>query len=213
MSTSPTLFNAQDSSAPGHYPPSQTALLLLDFHVAFVQQAAGENGSEAARIAVIMRKWAHSVGITVVYGIVDVNDEPFPTLKDTQRLQIYLNSLRLAGGEEVPELCNDPTENEATFKRMPGIVSALKSPGMEEFLRKKGIQSLLLCGLSTSGCLMRTAIAATDAQFVVTVIADGCADRDQELHEVVLHKILPTRAHVSTAAEFEQGYASAIGRT
>jgi nicotinamidase-related amidase len=208
------IFNASDVSAPGHYPPSQTALLLLDFHTMFVQ---GDNaiGSAPAQVAADLRTWAHSHNITVIHALVDVHGTPYTTIKGLPRLSPLLTALRAegGGGQELTLLRENLAEGEATFSRTPGFVSALKSPGIEEFLREKGIKSLILAGLSTSGCVLRTAIPATDAEYVVTVISDGCADRDEEVHKLVLEKILPTRAYVLTAAEFTKGYAQVISRT
>jgi nicotinamidase-related amidase len=63
-----------------------------------------------------------------------------------------------------------------TFTRRIGHVSALKSPSVLGFREEKGIGSSLLTGLSTGGCVMRTALAGCDADFVITVVEDGCAD-------------------------------------
>jgi nicotinamidase-related amidase len=71
-------------------------------------------------------------------------------------------ALSMAHGEP-QELMEGGDDMDVTFKRRPGYVSALKSPGLEDFLREKGIQSLFLAGLSTSGCVLRTALAAGDA--------------------------------------------------
>ena len=91
-------------------------------------------------------------------------------------------------------------------------MSALKSPGLEDFLQEKGIKSLVLAGLSTSGCVLRTAVAACDAEYVVTVISDGCADPVEGVHELLVGKVLNSRGYVTTAAEFHDGFAKASGK-
>ena len=58
---------------------------------------------------------------------------------------------------------------------------------------------------------MRTAIVASDAQYVVSVISDGCADSVEGLHDIVVGKLL-NRGYVATAAEFQEGFAKAAGR-
>ncbi|KAF1348239.1 Isochorismatase hydrolase [Lizonia empirigonia] len=108
--------------------------------------------------------------------------------------------------DESASLLDGRDSLDATFLRTPGYVSALKSPGLLDFLQEKGIQSLVLTGLSTSGCVLRTAVPATDAGFVVTVLSDACADQSRELHDILMDKVLPTRAHVTTATEFLQRY-------
>lgn len=108
-----------------------------------------------------------------------------------------------AGGAE-PEALRGQSRNEVTFLRRPGYVSALKSPGLLEYLGRKGVKSLVLAGLSTSGCVMRTAVAASDEEFVVTVLSDGCMDPVEGLHEVIIGKLL-NRGWVATSEEFREG--------
>ncbi|KAF2239491.1 Isochorismatase hydrolase [Viridothelium virens] len=200
-------FNAADVSAPGHYGPSQTALLLLDFHSIFVQKHGGSNAPAALEVATKMRTWAKSQDIQVIHCLIDLNATPSPTCKDADRLAGTVTALKSSGGEESIELI-EGGGNDITFTRRPGCVSAMNSPGLDDHLQEKGIKSLVLTGLSTSGCVMRTALAASDAEYVVTVISDGCADRDQGLHQIILEKVLNNRGYVTTAAEIQEDFAN-----
>ncbi|PVH73174.1 Isochorismatase hydrolase [Cadophora sp. DSE1049] len=189
------LFNTADPSTPGHYAPSQTAFLLLDFHSAFTDKT-GPKAWAAINVAVRMKSWAQSQGIPIIHCLLDISQSPFATCKDAGS----------AGGEE-PEALRGQSENEVTFLRRPGYVSALKSPGLLEYLESKGIKSLILAGLSTSGCVMRTAVAASDEEFVVTVLSDGCMDPVEGLHDVVVGKLL-NRGWVATCEEFREGFSA-----
>jgi nicotinamidase-related amidase len=210
MATLESTFNAADTSAPGHYGPSQTALLLLDFHSLFVHKIAGSEGPAALEVAAKMRIWAKSQGIQVIHGLVDINTTPFPTCKDADRFAGTVTAMKSDGGEEHAELFEGYGED-VTFTRSLGYVSALKSPGLDDFLQKKGIKSLVLTGLITSGCVARTAIAASDAEYVVSVISDGCADPVEGIHDLMVGKFLNNRGYVTTAAEFQEGFAKATG--
>ncbi|KAI1383745.1 Isochorismatase hydrolase [Hypoxylon trugodes] len=196
------MFDTADITKPGHYSPSQTALLLLDFHTMFVQKAGGPQAPAALDVAVKMRTWAKSLGVQVVHGVIDVNLPPFPTCKDPEMFKNVLAAMQSGGAEEPAELVGEG--DDITFLRRPGYVSALKSPGLEDFLQKKGIKSLILAGLSTSGCVMRTAVAATDAEYVVSVISDACADPAEGVHDMMVGKIL-NRAYVATGSEIQEG--------
>lgn len=207
MSTRPELFKAQDKASPGYYGPKQTAVLLLDFHSFFVEKAAGPGGQPAFENAVKLRDWAKAKGITVIHGLVDTQGTPFETCKGFDMLNNVLWTMSEAGGDKEPAaLTKGAGEDEPTFTRVPGHVSALRSPGMQEFLTKKGIKSLVMCGLSTSGCVTRTAMAGTDAEFVVTVIADACADPSEGVHDMLVGKVLQNRSYVATADEFMKGF-------
>ncbi|KAI9698112.1 MAG: hypothetical protein M1820_007620 [Bogoriella megaspora] len=212
MASLTAMFDPENESAPGHYGSSQTALLLLDFHSAFIEKAGGRRAAMALQVAAKMRIWAKSRGIHIIHCLIDFNATPHATCKDAQRLLSGAETMRLGGAGEPSELLTG-AEDDATFTRKLGYVSARKSPGLDDFLRKNGIRSLILAGLSTSGCVMRTALAATDAEYVVTAISDACADRDEDLHDVVLGKILKNRGYVVTAVEFQEGFVEAtIGR-
>ena len=210
MATLAATFNAADISTPGHYGPSQTALLLLDFHSMFVQKAIGPDIPAALEVAAKMRVWAKSQGIQVIHGLVDINATPYPTCKDANRFAGIAAAMKSSGGEEPAELL-EGGGNDVIFTRRPGYVSALKSPGLDDFLQKKGIKSLVLAGLSTSGCVFRTAITATDAEYVVSVISDGCADPVEGMHDMMVGKMLNNRGYVITAAEFQEGFVKATG--
>ena len=207
MEVLPTMFDASDVSTPGHYKPSQTALLLLDFHIMFVQKVGGSKARAALEVAARVRTWAKSQGIPVIHCLLDLNKTPFSTCKSATRLYDLIAAMNANGGEESTELLQD-YGNDVTFTRRMGHVSALKSPGLEDYLQEKGIKSLFLAGLSTSGCVGRTALSASDAEYVVTVISDGCADSKQEAHDMFL-QALGRRGYVATFAEVQEGYRKA----
>lgn len=201
-----TIFEKSDKASPGHYNASQTAILLLDWHTLFVEKMGGDGARNALETARQMRDWARSNGIQVIHALIDVNDSPFATCKDGGRVAGMAKAMAVGdAGREADSLVDRGKDQ--TFLRTPGHVSALKSPGLEDYLRRAGIHSLVLAGLSTSGCVTRTALAAADAEFVVTVLSDGCADGEDGVHEFMIGKILNRRGYVATAAEFQQGFA------
>jgi nicotinamidase-related amidase len=167
-------------------------------------------GPAALKVAAEMKAWAKSKGIKVIHALIDINTTPFETCKDAARLSAIVTAMGQDGGTECPELLEDAAD-EVTFTRRPGYVSALKSPGLEDFLQKNGIKSLLLAGFSTSGCVTRTALRACDEEYVVSTIADACADPDEELHRIMLEKVLNNRGYVATASEIQKGFEEASG--
>jgi nicotinamidase-related amidase len=203
------MFSAADKTSPGHYGPSQTALLLLDFHSMLVQRIHLQ-GPAALKVAAEMKAWAKSKGIKVIHALIDINTAPFETCKDAARLSAVVSAMGQDGGTECPELLEDAGD-EITFTRRPGHVSALMSPGLEDFLQKNGIKSLLLAGFSTSGCVTRTALRACDEEYVVSTISDACADPDEELHRIMLEKVLNNRGYVATASEIQKGFKETSG--
>ncbi|KAL4725797.1 hypothetical protein ACLX1H_006471 [Fusarium chlamydosporum] len=150
-----------DTSSPYAYRPVETALLLLDWYSLFVEGAAGPNAAAARDVTIQFRKWAKSYGITVIHCLIDANGTLGPVCKDKERYQGFLQVMKTTTDPEPAELRD---ELEVYFQRAPAHVSALNSPGLVEHLKAQGIKSLVLTGLSTSGCVLRTAITATDAE-------------------------------------------------
>lgn len=197
-----------DLSSPFSYSANETMLLILDYHTLFVEASGAD---QAAETTVRLRSWAKIHDITVAHALLDNSrdNDPAPTTKGLERTAQILNTLRdnPAKYEEPVGIKSEEGSDEIVFTRVPGLVSALTSKqpyDIVEYLRQTGHENLILCGLSTSGCTMRTAISATDLGFVVSVIADACHDRDEEVHKVVIGKILPTRAYVFGLEEFQK---------
>ncbi|HWJ26971.1 MAG TPA: isochorismatase family protein, partial [Flavisolibacter sp.] len=59
-------------------------------------------------------------------------------------------------------------------------------------------------GVVTSGVVLATFIDAADKDYQLTVLSDGCMDRDPQVHEVLLEKIFPRSAAVVSCEEWCQ---------
>jgi len=81
-------------------------------------------------------------------------------------------------------------------------LSAFAGSDLEMVLRSFGIQHLVLTGISTNGVVLSTLREATDKDYKLTVLADCCADADEEVHRVLTTKIFPRHADVMTVAEW-----------
>ncbi|MQA81710.1 MAG: isochorismatase family protein [Streptosporangiales bacterium] len=64
--------------------------------------------------------------------------------------------------------------------------SAFFGTSLTASLTAAGIDTLLVCGLTTSGCIRATATDAIQCGFRPLVVADACGDRDPRLHEANL---------------------------
>jgi nicotinamidase-related amidase len=197
------IFDASNPASPLAYPASQTALLLMDFQGMTVARG-GDTAREALAKAKVMRDWALSRDIMVLHSVVDVQGRPPATCKGFERINKLLEAAAAdpSASEEPEEIAFSQRNHEYIALKHPGHNSALKSKGAMEILREHGIQSLLLCGLSTSGCVLRTTMPAADDGFVVSVIEDACMDPVPGLHDTLMKNVIPARAHVATAENF-----------
>jgi nicotinamidase-related amidase len=81
-------------------------------------------------------------------------------------------------------------------------VSAFAGSDLDVVLRSLQVDSLVLSGISTSGVVLSTTRAAADLDYGLTVLRDGCADLDVEVHRVLLDKVFPRQAEVVLVDEW-----------
>jgi nicotinamidase-related amidase len=67
----------------------------------------------------------------------------------------------------------------------------------------RGITTLILAGISTSGVVLSTVRDAADRDYRVLVLTDASADPEPGVHGFLTNKILPRQAQVITIAELE----------
>ncbi len=75
-------------------------------------------------------------------------------------------------------------------------VSAFTGSDLEVVLRAQGIQHIVLTGIATSGVVLSTTREAADKDYRITILADCCADGDEEVHRVLTTKVFPRQADV-----------------
>jgi nicotinamidase-related amidase len=63
----------------------------------------------------------------------------------------------------------------------------------------------VLAGIATSGVVLSTVRQAADLDLGLTVLSDGCLDADEEVHRVLVEKVFPQQAVVTTVAEWVLG--------
>lgn len=71
-------------------------------------------------------------------------------------------------------------------KRVP---SAFFDSPLRQLLLERQVDSVVVVGFSTSGCVRATAVDALQSNFRLFVVRDGCGDRDPEAHDANLRDI------------------------
>ncbi|HXD79665.1 MAG TPA: isochorismatase family cysteine hydrolase [Puia sp.] len=185
-----------------------TALLIMDIQPATMQMLDGPAGA-APLVSALQRAIgaARAAAIPVIYVIVGFR-KGFPEVGPFNK-----GFSALTRGAGFPGLENP--EVDAVVAPRPGDivvtkrrVSAFAGSDLEVILRARRIDHLVLTGIATSGVVLSTLREAADRDYGLTVISDACADRDAEVHSVLLGKVFPRQADVLTAAE----WAAALGK-
>ena len=85
-------------------------------------------------------------------------------------------------GEFVPELAPGPGEPVVVKQYASGFFGT----SLAATLRASGVDTTVIAGVSTSGCVRATATDALQHGFRPIVVRDACADRSPALHEANL---------------------------
>ncbi|MFI5163443.1 MAG: isochorismatase family cysteine hydrolase [Sphingobacteriales bacterium] len=177
-----------------------TALLIMDMQTGIL----GNFPAAASLIANTAKAIAHarSKNIRVIYVTVgfrqgapeiSTNNKGFSAAKE-----------RFAGVnmEEFATIHPELAPEEGELKVMKRRISAFAGSDLEVVLRSFGIQHMILTGIATSGVVLSTLREAADKDYALTVIADCCADADEEVHRVLTTKIFPRQADVLTLEDW-----------
>jgi len=177
-----------------------TALLVMDMQVgiiaSFPQSAELVNANKKAI------EYARAQNIPVIFVTVgfrqggpDVkpNNKGFAAIRE-RFANIDMDMFTTV----VPEL-GKKTDELQVMKR---ALSAFAGSDLEIILRSWGIKHIVLTGISTSGVVLSTLREAVDKDYRITVLADCCADVDEEVHRVLTTKIFPRHADIMTVAEW-----------
>jgi nicotinamidase-related amidase len=177
-----------------------SALLVMDFQTCIVDGpavAADKEGLLARTAALIdaARKAAVRIIYVVVgfragYPEVSPRNRSFNAIRETGRF-----TEGSAGSAIHPAVTPKPGDVVVTKHR----VSAFAGTDLEMVLRANGIDTLVLCGIATSGVVLSTIRHAADADYRLVVVADCCSDPDPEVHRVLIEKVFARPATVTTS--------------
>jgi nicotinamidase-related amidase len=80
-------------------------------------------------------------------------------------------------------------------------VGAFSTTDLAAQLAARGIDTLVLAGISTGGCVLSTIRDAADHDYRLLVLADCCADPKPEVHTFLIEQMFPRQADVLTSTE------------
>ncbi|WP_132049345.1 isochorismatase family cysteine hydrolase [Curtobacterium sp. PhB136] len=173
-----------------------TALLVMDYQNSIVDRLGTEEVLAAATAAVSA---ARERGIPVVFVRVAFRPgapEAAPTNKMFGRMRERI-AYQTPGSTQIHSAFGVGDDDIVVTKLR---VSAFAGSDLEVLLRGLEVRDLVLAGIATSGVVLSTLRQAADLDFGLTVLADACSDGDPEVHRVLLEKVFPRQAEVTTTA-------------
>jgi len=159
----------------------KTAVVIMDFQQRIVANNASEPENVVKQAASVL-DGARKAGIPIIY-----------VMHRGGALTEYAPDVELHPG--VP-----PAEGEKIITKVrPGPFS---TTDLDVTLRESGRDTIVIMGVSTSGCVLSCTRWAVDVNYKFIVVSDACSDGDAEVHRVLTEKIYPRFGTVVNAQEF-----------
>ena len=177
------------------------ALLIMDIQP-LVTPAFGGDAPLLERLAGAAKS-ARDAGVPVLFGKVAFRPG-YPDVAASNQLFSGLPGMGLDFQESNPDSDYHPAvrpqDGDYTFTKRR--VSSFAGSDLDMLLRGLGIGHVVLTGVATSLVVLSTLRAAADLDYQITVLSDGCADADPEVQEIMLTKVFPMQATVTTIADW-----------
>jgi nicotinamidase-related amidase len=192
------------TDAPPAVDPRRTALLLMDYQAGILGRMDEREAllARAADAIAAVRRRGGQVG----YVRVAFDDADFDAIPAASAMAGAVTR----SGRERLRTDSPATAIDARLAPAPGDivvrktrVGAFSTTDLDRQLRDRGITTLILAGLSTSGVLLSTVRDAADRDYRVLVLADVSADPDPEVHAFLTTRIFPRQARVIMLAELD----------
>jgi nicotinamidase-related amidase len=190
--------------------PSRLALLMVDLQNDFLHPAGayGRAGQASPAIAALPgRVKPAAEAVRAVGGwVVATQFTLVPGRSGAPLISPHLKRLRpfLAAGDFAPGSWGQAVVDElqpVDFVVEKVAYSAFYMSRLEWVLKKVGVECLAVCGITTNGGVAATVRDAHLRDIPVTLLEDGCATFDAEVHRATI-KALGSAVEVATCADF-----------
>jgi nicotinamidase-related amidase len=183
--------------------PRRAALLVMDYQNGIVDMLGEPDDllSKAEDAIAVVRRAGGVVGyVRVAFEDADLEAFP-PTSRMGQRVGASPNAFHNDSPSTAVHERVAPEPGDIIVRKVR--VGAFSTTDLDAQLRERGVDTLILAGISTSGVVLSTVRDASDRDYRVIVLADATADPDADVHAFLTERIFPRQADVITVAELE----------
>jgi nicotinamidase-related amidase len=184
----------------GLFDPKRTALLVMDYQNGIVGRLPEPEALVGRVSDAIADVRAHEG--TIGYVRVAFTDDDYSTVPATNVTFAAAAESRAMGADDPSTAIVDalaPEQGDIVVRKVR--IGAMSTTDLDQRLRARGVNTLVLAGVSTSGVVLSTVIDAADRDYRVYVLSDCVADFDPDLHDLLLNKVFGRRATVIDSAE------------
>jgi nicotinamidase-related amidase len=181
--------------------PRSSALLVMDYQVDVLEKfMAPADPSEVLSVLPKLLAAARSASMLVIY--VGVSFRPgYPEISPRNpTFSVIGQSGLLQAGSPGAQTHSAvaPIKGEPVVTKHR--VSAFGGTDLQTILQSRAVETLVLAGVHTSGVVLSTLRQAFDLDYRILVAGDCCADPDREVHDMLLSRVFPRQATVTSAA-------------
>ncbi|MER0240172.1 isochorismatase family protein [Fulvimarina sp. MAC8] len=179
---------------------SRPAILVVDFSYGFTDTRYPTAAEMGAEITATRRltDFARSAAMPVLYTTIaytPLEARSLPWLKKATGMAALEVGSRLV---EIDDRCGAKEEDALVVKHG---ASAFFGTNLAAILTGAGVDTLVVAGATTSGCVRASVVDAVQSGFNTLVPADCCADRAQAPHESSLYDMHQKYADVTDSAD------------
>lgn len=175
--------------------PKRTALLAMDFQNGIVA-AVPEPDALLERVKGAIAD-VRAAGGTIGYVRVAFTEDDWAEVPETNKTFSAVAAAKMMHHEDDATQIDEriaPEDGDIVVRKIRfGPVS---TTDLHQQLRDRGIDTLILSGISTGGVVLSTLIEAADRDYRVFVLTDGVADPHPEVNRVLVDEVFPSRAHL-----------------
>jgi len=176
------------------------ALLLIDFVQAYFDRSCAlyADVDDALASAIRVRDAAREAAIPIIYTNVVYHPSLIDGGRFMQKTPLLKNFVAGSPMGAWPEGLEPNADEQVISKQYP---SAFFGTSLAATLTAAGIDTVILTGLSTSGCVRATCVDTCSHGFIPIIVADACGDRHEAPHQANLFDMDAKYGDVVSEAE------------
>jgi nicotinamidase-related amidase len=187
------------TEAPAPIDPAKTALLVMDYQNGIFERVEGGDDliAGAQRAIALIRDQGGTIG----YVRVGFADGEAPSGTMGQRIGREAALTMFHADSPGTQIHDEITPQDGDIVVRKTRVGPFGTTDLHEQLQAKGIDTLILAGISTSGVVLSAVRDGHDRDYRLFVLSDLCADPEADVHEFLIGRIFPRQAEVITSGD------------
>jgi nicotinamidase-related amidase len=180
--------------------PGVAALLVMDYQpvvLGSMPDGADLLARAAEAIDIVRLRGGHVGFVRVAF-----EDADFVAIPKTNK-----SFFALAGGKYLRADAPETAIHDAVEPKTDDIVvrktrvGPFSTTDLHEQLKARGVTTLILAGVHTSGVVLSAVRDAADRDYRILLLEDCISDPDSQVHEALMTRVFPRQAHVTSVAD------------